>query len=799
MFAASSGHRSAIVELIKIGAWVDELDVKNTTAMMFAAEMGHLEVVKILGTAMRRVVGHQTTDGWTALMYAAANGHSNVVTYLLSQVLDIESQDNLGMTALMHAVVNEHSEPIKALIAARANIDIQNKEGYTALMLAAEAGSLTMMDLLLNAGACISQKNGMGMDALMLAAKRGSRECVQRLIKGGADVNCVRLDGTTALMEAASQGHFAVCEALINAAAPLDEADEAGVTALMKAAKLADRNTIGLLIRHHANFGATDREGRTALAHAAESGHQEAAEDLQLGYIRVGRELTARESALLTSKGYAMIVPTNSESRSSATDAAGISLTPVSGNLDPGDALAVDDLNARKQRLTEAEFDRKLLLDENAALRVRTDRLESDQRSLKDRLATLQSAREAQEVRIENDESHLRTLQHALDQAVVQRETKEAELVALRTQLVGLNASSKTFQDLVARQKALEDEVAALTRQNEELAQRKANLKTRLRLQREEKESLLAKIPQAATLPAEQVKLTLAKLDLESKRKQLAQGLSSAAGPSASKQAKELDAEEKRLREWEERLSRQVKIYEAFVSPPRLLAFNHFLEGLKVPVELNQRMQNRPNVYVSYAWEDRTIPEGEARHQLLQAKLKFLQASLESLGFHAFFDVCDMDGDLNDCMQQSIASSRYVILIGTEQLQQRIAKYPSSPAAFEYGLIMTKNAKEPQSLIPLMLGGKYETAFPPGVTKRFVSDLVATEQAWKSVWPKRLAQLGLTDPSQPNAGLIPRLLGLTGVERHTVAYGLYERALEHFHLRLDRIEVEAEVTARVIS
>jgi hypothetical protein len=53
----------------------------------------------------------------------------------------------------------------------------------------------------------------------------------------------------------------------------------------------------------------------------------------------------------------------------------------------------------------------------------------------------------------------------------------------------------------------------------------------------------------------------------------------------------------------------------------------------------------------------------------------------------------------------------------------------------------------------------------------------------------------LADGNQ-NAGLIPHLLGLSGAQRQTPRYKVYERALDHFQLALKEAEREASAKAR---
>jgi len=145
MIASARGN----MELVEI---LLEKNIANSYALPYAAEQGHLAIVKILLHRVENIINGVNKEQKTALMCAAEKGHLEIVKFLI--------EDNKG-----------------------ANINMQTKKGMTALMYAAEKGHSAIVELLIkNGGADINQVNCDGKRALDYAIEKGRKEIISLLI-----------------------------------------------------------------------------------------------------------------------------------------------------------------------------------------------------------------------------------------------------------------------------------------------------------------------------------------------------------------------------------------------------------------------------------------------------------------------------------------------------------------------------------------------------------------------------------------------------------------------------------------
>lgn len=147
---ASKGDLKAVQKAIEKGMKIDRKDIAGQTALMYASEGGHFEVVKYLVEQGADVNAESGNAGrGTALIYAAAANKYEVAEYLLENGANIDATTPVhNETALVWAVAFGHERMIKMLLEKGADKTIKNKEGKTVEDLAKELGKDLILELL---------------------------------------------------------------------------------------------------------------------------------------------------------------------------------------------------------------------------------------------------------------------------------------------------------------------------------------------------------------------------------------------------------------------------------------------------------------------------------------------------------------------------------------------------------------------------------------------------------------------------------------------------------------------------
>ncbi|CAE7458203.1 unnamed protein product [Symbiodinium necroappetens] len=272
--------RTSAEQLLHQNADPSSPDRLGHTALMCAADKGHLKVVEVLLSAGAQVEA-RSDAGETALTVAATSGHLNVVRSL---VLDGAEPEACNANCLIEVARRSHLNVLKALPK-----EVQDERGRTALVVAARKGHAHVVDFLVRAGAKLEAHDQYGYTALMSAAFFNELEVAEVLIKAGAQLDAACSEGT-ALTVAAEHGHLRVVEALLRAGAQLEARDENGKTALIVAAINGWLDVVEALLEAGAQLEARDKQGSTALIWAACEKHQEVVTALVLD----GAEIAAR-------------------------------------------------------------------------------------------------------------------------------------------------------------------------------------------------------------------------------------------------------------------------------------------------------------------------------------------------------------------------------------------------------------------------------------------------------------------------------------------------------------------------
>ena len=158
MRATYAGDATAVGALLEAGADVNLRDFMLNNPFLYAGAEGMLDIVKLTTKAGAdpRITNRY---GGTALIPAAERGHVEVVKYLLEHTsVDVNHVNRLGWTALLEAIVlsdggPRHQEIVAALIRHGADVNLPDRSGRSALHHARERGYAKIEALLVAAGA----------------------------------------------------------------------------------------------------------------------------------------------------------------------------------------------------------------------------------------------------------------------------------------------------------------------------------------------------------------------------------------------------------------------------------------------------------------------------------------------------------------------------------------------------------------------------------------------------------------------------------------------------------------------
>ena len=156
--AAYQKKHDAARALIRLGADPNKLEADRYDIITIAAVANDLPMLRVAieGGGNAKAVTSRY-DG-TALIAAAHLGHVEVVKMLIAAKAPLDHVNNLKWTALIESIVlgdggKNHTETLRALVEAGANINIADGNGSTPLKLARDRGHREMVAILEKAGA----------------------------------------------------------------------------------------------------------------------------------------------------------------------------------------------------------------------------------------------------------------------------------------------------------------------------------------------------------------------------------------------------------------------------------------------------------------------------------------------------------------------------------------------------------------------------------------------------------------------------------------------------------------------
>ena len=299
--SAKEGNLERVILLIEGNQeLIKAANERQKTALHFAAEKGHLEIVAYLlenGAEVDAKSIYKTTP----LFSAAETGNLELAEMLIKYTADVNAFSQFFGTALHRAVYMGHPEVSKYLLEHGANVTAQNSTG-TVLHTAALMGRPNLARLLIEYGADVNCVNAMGITPLYYAISTGkdrSSELSMLFINKGADANAMDKDGNSVLMMAVQQGYPDIVKELIGEGADKTIRDINTKQSLLHSAAIYGYGDVAtILIQSGLDVNARDSDGKTPLYYAQKYGHKTVADPL----VKAGAEKEKTESNFGDSK-----------------------------------------------------------------------------------------------------------------------------------------------------------------------------------------------------------------------------------------------------------------------------------------------------------------------------------------------------------------------------------------------------------------------------------------------------------------------------------------------------------------
>lgn len=130
---AAFGDNAAVAEFLSMHKnAINEPGFCSKTALMLAAQEGHLETARLLlhhGASIDQKGPHIEMS---ALMLAVDQGITEMVEFLLEKGADINTRDHRGITLLMMAVMRGQGDIAELLLEKGVPVDVKDDSGNTA-------------------------------------------------------------------------------------------------------------------------------------------------------------------------------------------------------------------------------------------------------------------------------------------------------------------------------------------------------------------------------------------------------------------------------------------------------------------------------------------------------------------------------------------------------------------------------------------------------------------------------------------------------------------------------------------
>jgi len=191
---SAKGLLSKVEEYIRTGVNINGTDSKGNSALMFAANSGKFEIVKLLLENGANPNQRNFVEGFTPIFDAIKNGHYDIVKLLIESGADLSVTDNQGNTPLLVSIYNNNSDQITiALIEANSDVNYRNSlDGFYPLIASTILGNYSISKALIDYGARKNVSDINGITPLQYATSVKNADLCKLLSEGVKTNNVLR-------------------------------------------------------------------------------------------------------------------------------------------------------------------------------------------------------------------------------------------------------------------------------------------------------------------------------------------------------------------------------------------------------------------------------------------------------------------------------------------------------------------------------------------------------------------------------------------------------------------------------